>query len=84
MDVIHDFIISIYALEFIDFLFALQILVPGGQEYFMASRPDVLVVDDDPSQCLEIAEYLHRRGFEVLEANDAQSALQIMETRTMR
>jgi DNA-binding NtrC family response regulator len=50
----------------------------------MASRPDVLVVDDDPSQCLEIAEYLHRRGFEVLEANDAQSALQIMETRMPR
>jgi DNA-binding NtrC family response regulator len=50
----------------------------------MTSRPDVLVVDDDPSQCLEIAEYLHRRGFNVVEANDAQSALHIMETRMPR
>ena len=50
----------------------------------MTSRPDVLVVDDDPSQCLEIAEYLHRRGFNVVEANDAQSALHIMETRNPR
>lgn len=50
----------------------------------MTSRPDVLVVDDDPSQCLEIAEYLHRRGFHVVEANDAQSALHIMETRMPR
>jgi DNA-binding NtrC family response regulator len=50
----------------------------------MTSRPDVLVVDDDPSQCLEIAEYLHRRGFNVLEANDAASALRIMETRSPR
>ena len=47
----------------------------------MTSRPDVLVVDGDPSQCLEIAEYLHRRGFNVMEANDAASALHIMETR---
>lgn len=47
----------------------------------MTARPDVLVVDDDPVQCLEIAEYLTRRGFNVLEANDAVSALQIMETR---
>jgi DNA-binding NtrC family response regulator len=50
----------------------------------MTARPDVLVVDDDPSQCLEIAEYLHRRGFDVLEANDAASALHIMETRMPR
>lgn len=50
----------------------------------MTSRPDVLVVDDDPSQCLEIAEYLHRRGFNVVEANDAASALHIMETRMPR
>jgi DNA-binding NtrC family response regulator len=50
----------------------------------MTSRPDVLVVDDDPSQCLEIAEYLNRRGFNVLEANDATSALHIMETRMPR
>ncbi|HEX2885492.1 response regulator [Vineibacter terrae] len=50
----------------------------------MTSRPDVLVVDDDPSQCLEIAEYLHRRGFDVVEANDAASALHIMETRMPR
>lgn len=47
----------------------------------MTTRPDVLVVDDDPVQCLEIAEYLTRRGFNVLEANDAATALQIMETR---
>ncbi|HJQ56241.1 MAG TPA: response regulator [Vineibacter sp.] len=39
------------------------------------------MVDDDPVQCLEIAEYLTRRGFNVLEANDAATALQIMETR---
>lgn len=50
----------------------------------MSSRLDVLVVDDDPSQCLEIAEYLHRRGFNVVEANDAASALHIMETRMPR
>lgn len=50
----------------------------------MAVRPDVLVVDDDPTQCLEIAEYLLRRGFDVLKANDATSALQIMETRMPR
>ncbi|MCW5747639.1 MAG: response regulator [Alphaproteobacteria bacterium] len=50
----------------------------------MTARPDVLVVDDDPSQCLEIAEYLHRRGFDVVEANDAASALHIMETRMPR
>lgn len=50
----------------------------------MTTRPDVLVVDDDPSQCLEIAEYLNRRGFNVIEANDAASALHIMETRMPR
>jgi DNA-binding NtrC family response regulator len=50
----------------------------------MLARPDVLVVDDDPAQCLEIAEYLNRRGFNVMEANDATSALHIMETRMPR
>jgi DNA-binding NtrC family response regulator len=50
----------------------------------MLTRPDALVVDDDPSQCLEIAEYLNRRGFNVMQANDAATALEIMRTHMPR
>jgi DNA-binding NtrC family response regulator len=50
----------------------------------MLTRPDALVVDDDPSQCLEIAEYLNRRGFNVMQANDAATALDIMRTHMPR
>ena len=73
-----------YRVEFIDFFAAMQLFQVAGSYITMSSRPDVLVVDDDPTQCLEIAEYLHRRGFDVVEANDAATALRIIETRMPR
>jgi len=49
----------------------------------VTSRPDagnILVVDDEPMVCEVVSRYLENDGFQVVEASDGQSALEIFAT----
>jgi CheY-like chemotaxis protein len=61
-------------------------IIPKGESNMMASSkppsvPTVLVVEDDPMLRMLTASELQDAGFDILEAEDADEAIEILETR---